>query len=322
MTQARMKFRKFDAGRDNGMVFNIQFHSTEDGPGIRTTIFMKGCVMRCPWCHNPEGLKRSPELVWYDIRCIGAQNCIDVCPNSALELTSEGMKIDRTRCDACGKCVDACPAAAFEVTGKLYTVDELIAKSVQDKVFFEKSGGGVTLSGGEVSLQADFIASYMQALKKEGIHVALDTCGGTRWEKLRRLVALSDLVLYDIKIMNSESHVTYTGVSLDLVLQNARNIAQEGKPMWVRTAIIPGFNDSEDNIRQTARFIRNNLVTTQRYDLLAFNNTCSTKYHRLDLAWDLEKQELLSEQRMECFARAAKDEGLDCVHWSGITKQT
>jgi pyruvate formate lyase activating enzyme len=303
-----------------GLIFNIQLHSTEDGPGIRTSIFMKGCPMRCPWCHNPEGIKRSPELIWYETRCLGTGECLKVCPKQALNLTPDGIIIDRRLCDACGKCEAVCPASALEVVGKQYTVDDLADKALQDRVFYNKSGGGVTLSGGEAAIQADFSVALMTALKREGIHIALDTCGGAQWSSLQRLVNLSDLVLYDLKLMDSANHLKLTGIPLDLVLENARRIAQAGKPMWVRTPIIPGVNDTEENIRRTARFIKIDLPTTQRYDLLAFNSTCASKYQRLGLCWKLENEGLIPQAAMEELAQAAREEGLDFVHWSGLTK--
>ncbi len=303
-----------------GMVFNIQLHSTEDGPGIRTSLFFKGCSMRCPWCHNPEGIKPSPELIWYEMRCLGAKDCLKACPKEALNLTPDGLIINRKRCDACGQCATACPASALEVIGKSYTVDELAAKALQDRVFYEKSDGGVTLSGGEASLQADFSVALMERLRKEKIHLALDTCGGTKWPTLQRLVNLADLVLYDLKTMDSAKHRKFTGIPLNLVLENARKISKTGKPMWVRTPIIPGVNDSVENIRQSARFIKGNLPTVERYDLLAFNNTCASKYQRLGLNWNLEKEGLIPEETMEKLVCAAKEEGLECVHWSGLTR--
>ncbi len=303
-----------------GSIFNIQRDSTEDGPGVRTTVFFKGCPMHCPWCHNPEGMKSIQQLIWYETRCIVAKVCLKACLKEALNLTRDGMLIDRNRCDACGECVSACPAAALEVIGKKYSVDEIVAKVVRDRIFYEKSGGGVTLSGGEPSMQPGFAAAVMESLKREGIHVALDTCGGVNWKTLQALVALADLVLYDLKWMDADNHIRHTGVPLALVLENARKIAEAGKPIWVRTPIIPRYNDTEENVRQIASFIKAYLPTVQRYDLLAFNNTCAPKYRRLGYSWTLDDQGLVRDETMGHLAGVARDQGLDFVHWSGMTK--
>ncbi len=320
MSLPAVDYRSEPPGSLRGRLFNIQFHSTEDGPGIRTTFFFKGCHMRCPWCHNPEGMHTHPELIWYENRCIGASDCLQACPRKALRLTPQGMRIDRDRCDGCGICESACPAGALEVVGKDYSVPDLVSLALQDKVFYQKSGGGITLSGGEPSLQADFCGALMDALKEQGLHLALDTCGGTSWTVLERLVRSADLILYDLKIMDPDQHRRYTGLLLKPVLENAQRIAEIGKPLWIRTPIIPGINDTEENIRRTARFIQEKLPTVARYDLLAFNNTCSSKYHRLGRSWDLGQKELISEETLERLAEAARREGLAGVHRSGLTK--
>jgi len=304
-----------------GVVFNLQRYSTEDGPGIRTTVFLKGCPMRCPWCHNPEGLDRRPQLVWYEVRCIGARDCLRACPRGALTLTPEGMVIDRRACDACGLCEEACPAAALEVIGRERTVEEVAGEALRDRVFYEKSGGGVTLSGGEPALQAEFAVALMERLKAEGVHMALDTCGGVSWKKLEPLVGLADLVLYDLKVMDGKAHLEYTGVPLELVLENAGRIAEAGKPMWVRTPVIPGYTDGEENIRLISRFIRDRLPTVERYDLLAFNNTCGAKYRRLDLIFPLAGHGLIPEDRMVRLAEAAAQEGVAVARWSGAVSR-
>jgi pyruvate formate lyase activating enzyme len=276
--------------------------------------------MSCPWCHNPEGIAPFPQLVWYETRCIGAAKCLEACPKAALSPTPEGMGIHRRLCDACGDCVSACPSGALEVIGQSYSVDDLVATVVRDKVFYEKSGGGVTVSGGEPSMQTEFCHSLMSVVRQEGVHLALDTCGGTSWRRLQPLVDLADLVLFDLKVLDEERHRAYTGVPLDLVLENARRVSRSGKPMWIRTPIIPDYTADEANVRRVAAFIRDNLSTVDRYDLLAFNNTCSAKYHRLDRPYALAQEPLMSEGEMEKLAEAARDEGLDFVRWSGLTR--
>jgi len=308
-----------EAGTLTGVIFNVQRHSTEDGPGIRTTVFLKGCPMRCPWCHNPEGMSPPPELVWYALRCIGDRDCLAACPRDALTLTPQGMVIDREACDACGKCEEACPAAALEVIGKARTLEDVASEALRDRVFYEKSGGGVTLSGGEPGMQLLFSLALMASLKQEGIHVAVDTCGSLLPERFRALVDPADLVLYDLKIMDHALHKEYTGVDLARVLANVEWLAETGKPLWVRTPVIPGYTDTEENIRAIARFIAEKLPNAERYDLLAFNNTCEAKYGRLGKPYSLAGAGLLREEQMSRLHAAALEEGVSCASWSGVT---
>lgn len=301
----------------NGLIFDIQRHCTEDGPGIRTTVFLKGCVMHCPWCQNPEGVKPYKELVWYEMRCIGALKCIKACPKEALTPTQKKLFIKRNSCDACGKCVEACPSGALEVIGKYYTVEEVFNIVSKDRIFYEKSGGGVTLSGGEPSAQPEFSLQLLQKMKQANIHAAIETCAGTDWRILGPIVEVTDLVILDLKLMDEHKHYNVLGVPLERVLTNALNIAKSGKPMWVRTPIIPRYTDDEENIRRIARFIKHNLPTVERYELLAFNKACASKYRRLDLAWELESENLIHEERMEKLADVARKEGIR-VGWLGI----
>jgi len=269
--------------------------------------------MHCLWCHNIETIDAEPVVVWYETKCIGDQACVRACPESALELTADGMKIDQELCKVCGNCEEICPSGAMKVMGTFWNSDDLVEELLRDKVFFTTSNGGVTLSGGEATYQSEFAIDIATRLQAEGVHVALDTCGYCSEKVLRDILEHVDLILYDLKIMNPAKHEEYTGVPLERVLENARIVAEIGKPVWIRTPIIPGYTDSEENIRAIAKFIVTEMRSVERFDLLAFNRMCTDKYKLFGLEYPL---------TMEHLAEIARDEGLHNVAWSGMTKNS
>ncbi len=303
-----------------GLTFNVQRFSTEDGPGIRTTVFLKGCPLRCAWCHNPEGLEPNADLVWYDMRCIAARECLSACPKGALELTPAGMRIERAICDGCGACAAACPAGALEVIGRRWSVQELLVEVCKDQVFYETSGGGVTFGGGEPLLQADFLAALLPHCKEAGLHVALDTCGALPWERYERVLPWVDLVLYDLKVMDSARHRAATGVPNERILANARTLAERGVALWIRTPVIPGYTADLDNIRAIGEFIRRHLPTVERWDLLAYTNLGRPKYHRLGRPYALEDMPLMTLSEMQAVWQAAANI-VPVAQWSGATRE-
>ncbi len=310
-------------------ILEIQRMSTEDGPGLRTTVFFKGCSLKCRWCHNPESISARPQVHWVGNRCLGCQTCQGVCPQNALAFTPEGNRVDRNKCSGCGICAEACPSTALELLGQSWNLDELYAEVVKDKIYFDKSNGGVTLGGGEPLLQSDFCRSLLIQLKENAIHTSVDTCGMCSRKALDRILPHTDLLLYDLKEINPQRHELLTGSDNRTILENLVYIRErmqsEGKPgaLWIRTPVIPAATASEENIRGIGHFVADNLDGfVSRWDLCAFNNLCRDKYLRLDLDWEFKDRDLLSKLVMEKMAAVARSSGVrpDIVHWSGSTR--
>ena len=287
-----------------GTILHLQRLSTEDGPGIRTTVFYKGCPLHCAWCHNPESLKVKVEIQWYKNRCIDCGSCFDACELDGLTQTEVGIERNREICTACGECVEACPTGAMEKLGEVWTVDALVKELVKDRAYFEKSGGGVTLSGGEPSLQPAFTLALMRELKRRGIPVALDTCGLCSWETLEMLAEEADLVLYDLKLIDASDHEKWTGVRNERILENLRKLAHltdtHDKRLWIRTPLIPGATARASNLGGISAFLAEDVPdTVERWELCAFNNLCRDKYERLGLKWQFAETPLMTRATLE-----------------------
>jgi pyruvate formate lyase activating enzyme len=257
------------AGETLGVVFDIQRYSIHDGPGIRTTVFLKGCPLRCVWCQNPESQGREPELLLNKNLCAGCERCFAVCSAGANSLSGNRADVDREKCLRCGVCVEICPNQARRIAGRLLTVSEVMKEVLKDRKFYEMSGGGVTLSGGEATYQPEFASALFKRIKEFVIHTALETCGYASWNVFERLLEYTDFVLYDIKHWDSARHQRGTGSGNEIILENARRIAKS-KPMKVRVPLIPGFNDSEHDIRSIANFVAS-LPNQIEMELLAYN---------------------------------------------------
>ena len=263
-----------------GTIFNIQRYSIHDGPGIRTTVFLKGCGLRCFWCQNPESQRIKPEIFLNRDNCTSCGRCVTVCPTGASTLSDRSSTIDRSKCIGCGKCAEACPNVARTLVGRYSTVDEIMQEVIRDKKFYKNSGGGVTLSGGEPAAQPKFALSIMQSCKEAGLHTALDTCGYASWSSMEKLLEYTDLVLYDIKCMEPRKHYDATGKFNKLILENAKRIARY-KPMRVRVPVVPNFNDSPEEVKAIAHFVKAELGSVD-IDLLPYNKLGESKYERLD----------------------------------------
>lgn len=312
-----------------GTIVNLQRLSTEDGPGIRTTVFFKGCPLECTWCHNPESLSTHLQVQWYAQRCLGCRTCLETCENSALSMIDDKLTIDRRRCQACGRCAEACPANALEALGKKICAQELVKELLKDRAYFEKSSGGVTLSGGEPLMQPAFSLAVLQGLKAAGIHTALDTCGLASRKTIISLLPYTDMILYDVKFLDEDLHQKHTGKGNNEILDNliwlCAAIQEDHLPvsLWVRTPLIPATTTHPENLLQIGRFIREHLNgTVERWELCAFNNLCRDKYERLDLAWAYADRPLLSASELAACEETAKSSGVrpEIVMATGTTR--
>ncbi len=294
----------------SGYIFDIKRYAIHDGPGIRTTVFFKGCPLRCRWCHNPESWKARPEPGLRHSRCVRCGRCAQACTRHAIAQGQNGPVTDPRKCALCGACVTACPAGAREIIGRRVTVTEVMAEVRKDVVFYDQSGGGVTFSGGEPLQQPEFLLALLDACRAEGIRTAVDTTACAEPQVIARVAPAADLFLCDLKHMNRRSHKQYTSVDNRLILDNLGTLAKSGKEVIIRIPIIPGFNSDESNIRETARFVRT-LQTVRRIDILPYNRGGLEKSVRLMGAVNLLEAQAPGDDTMKEIAKILTGYGFE-----------
>lgn len=271
-----------------GLVCSIERFATHDGPGIRTLVYMKGCPLNCLWCSSPHTRQREPEILFSEARCARAGACVAACPEQALHLSAEeGLRIDRDRCNVCGLCLQACNNRAFEISAAHMTVDSLFKEIQKDSPFYRRSNGGVTVGGGELTMQSPFVSAFLKKCQEQYIHTAIETCGFSNWSQLQAILQYVDLIHLDIKHMDEEMHRKLTGFPNQPILENAKK-ASHLCSMIVRIPVIPGLNDSDENIRATARFAAQLGDGFQRIELLPYHQLGMHKYEQLGQHYELE----------------------------------
>lgn len=293
-----------------GIVFDIRRFSIHDGPGIRTTVFLKGCPLECAWCHNPESQTTEPELIMRPNRCLRCGACIEACPEDAIRLGADGPITDPARCERCGLCTDACFSGARELAGRELTAAQVMAEIERDRPFYDESGGGVTLSGGEPLLQSEFLLELLQTCRAGGISTALDTCGYAPWAALDRVHPYVDLYLYDIKTLDDRKHRALTGVSNGLIVRNLRALDKRGARIIVRVPVIPGINDGAEEMRAIGALAAS-LPSVEWVELLPYHRIGVEKYGRIARAYALPELRPPSQEQMASISRALeRDSGL------------
>jgi pyruvate formate lyase activating enzyme len=293
-----------------GYIFDIQKYAIHDGPGIRTTVFFKGCPLQCKWCHNPESWRPLPELGFRKSRCIRCGQCVTVCPNQAITFTENGPITDAGKCRLCGECVSACVTGAREIIGWHVTVSEVIRELEKDIVFYDESAGGVTFSGGEPLMQADFLLALLEECRNREIHTAVDTTCYAEPALIEKVAEKADLFLCDLKHMDKDAHKRLTGVDNSLILRNIEWLSNAGKEIIIRIPIIPRFNDDRRNIKMTGEFVAS-LRGVRRVDILPFNRGGKEKSARLLTDYGIVQAEPPDAEFMNSIADTFRGFGLE-----------
>lgn len=289
-----------------GIISDIKRMSVHDGPGIRTTLFMKGCPLRCKWCHNPENLIREPVLSFTEKLCVGCAACAAVCASGVHIVDSGIHTIDHDKCTACGKCVEECYTGALKIYGRSETAEDTAKLLLEDRAFYARSGGGVTFSGGEPLMQSGFLREVMEILKREGIHIAVDTCGHAPWEAFETVLPYTDIFLYDIKHIDPQAHRAGTGVGNETILENLRRLCAAGAKAEIRTPVIPGYNDSPEELGAVARLL-STLRGISGWRLLPYHSMAKAKYDAIGGEYPMPETEMPDNERMRALQASLRE---------------
>ncbi|WDV44590.1 glycyl-radical enzyme activating protein [Clostridiaceae bacterium M8S5] len=293
----------------NGMIFNIQKYSINDGPGIRTTVFLKGCPLDCIWCHNPESQNTYKEITYDDKKCISCKSCVANCKNGCFTESQSNIRVNFETCSMCSECESQCPSEAIKILGHSKSVKEIIDEVIKDRMFYEESGGGVTFSGGEPMMQIDFLNSLLDHAKSKGLHTAIDTSGYCSEEDIDKIIDKVDLFLYDIKHMDEEKHIKLTGHSNKQILKNLQKLITHSKNIWIRIPIIPTINDEIENILKIGEFL--NSLNQKKVFLLPYHNISKDKYIKLSRNYALNDIKTRSHEYYEQIASYLKKYNLN-----------
>jgi len=300
-----------DASLKRGLVFNIQRFSIHDGPGIRTTVFLKGCPLHCPWCSNPESIHHAPEVFLRSAKCIKCETCQKVCTENAITVSKSGAHIDRERCNSCFECTKACPSKALEKTGCSMSVIEVLDIVLRDAGYYQHSDGGLTLSGGEPLAQAHFAEALLMEAKRKGLSTAIETSGYAEWSAFDKALKRTDLVLYDLKHIDSTRHREATGVSNDLILANLKKtLSETAVRVWIRIPIIPNFNDSTGTIERMRGFIQRLPRLPEKVSMLPFHKLGLGKYAALGKVYEYENAPLIDKEEIDEYKRIIESNGI------------
>lgn len=292
------------------LITNVQKFSIHDGDGIRTSVFFKGCPLKCEWCHNPETQRFEKEMQCDKEKCVGCGTCAKVCPNGAISMENGKPEMKKDACTFCGKCVNFCPIGIREIIGREYSVKELIKELMKDQMFYEESGGGVTLSGGEVmAMDIDYILAIAKELKRQDVTLTIDTCGYVPYEKFQAILPYVHTVLYDVKVMDPKLHKKYIGVDNQLILDNLIRLAADGARIYIRIPTIKEVNGNEKNMKETIAFLKEHDIHPAQINLLPYHDTGSGKYSKLDMEYKGTDLHAPEKEEMESFVRLFVESG-------------